>query len=77
MTEPNTLTEEDVLEVLSVAAWDTTLGEAERGRAVDALESGRVLFLPFLAFALEDSEKRFLTPSVLAAGSKNVSFDPV
>lgn len=76
MTAQNTLSKEDVLETLAVTAWDAPLSSTEENRAVDALEAGRVLFFPALAFNLEEREKGFLTPKVLAAGSKNVSFDP-
>lgn len=44
--------------------------------ALRALESGRVLFLPNLPFAIEPHEARFLTPSISDGKSKNVSFDP-
>lgn len=76
MTAQNTLSEEDVLETLAVTTWDGPLDDTDEKRAVDALEAGRVLFFPSLAFDVEEDEKRFLTPEVLAVGSKNVSFDP-
>jgi len=42
----------------------------------DALEEGKVLFLPDLPFEIEDSELSLLTPTILQKGAKNISFDP-
>ena len=68
--------EEGVLAVLGIAGWGGAIEAAEGAFATRALEEGRVLFLPSLSFAVEESEKPFLTPSTLAPGRKNVSFDP-
>lgn len=46
-----------------------------RNRAVDMLESGRVLFLPHHGFQLTERERQLLSPSVVGK-SKNVSYDP-
>ncbi|MGH7066612.1 MAG: Kdo hydroxylase family protein [Acetobacteraceae bacterium] len=70
------MTRDDVLEVLGVTAWDAPLDAEQSARAVTALESGRVLFFPFLPFALQPDEQRFLTIEALAPGRKNISFDP-
>ena len=43
--------------------------------AVDALESGAVLFLPSLAFEVAPVEHPLLSPAIVAA-AKNISFDP-
>jgi hypothetical protein len=47
-----------------------------QGRAAEALEAGRVLFLPRLEFALEPGERAFLSASVLDGTRKNISLDP-
>jgi hypothetical protein len=47
-----------------------------RATAVEALEGGKVLFFPRLAFTLDNAEKRFLSPETADARAKNVSFDP-
>ena len=47
----------------------------DHGQIVGALESGQVLFLPSLRFAVEPGEARIFTPSILG-GAKNASFDP-
>jgi hypothetical protein len=50
--------------------------EAEAARNVAALESGKILFWPAARFDLLAHEQRFLSPALLAGGSKNVSYDP-
>lgn len=42
---------------------------------IAALEAGKVLFFPKLAFALQPQEKRLLTPGVLAPDVRNISLD--
>ena len=42
---------------------------------IAALEAGKVLFFPKLAFALQPQEKRLLTPAVLAPDVRNISLD--
>jgi hypothetical protein len=42
----------DVLEVLERDRWDAPFTQDEQGRAAAALEAGRVVFLPHLAFAV-------------------------
>ena len=66
-----------MLEELGLIEWDGPFDAATRGRAVTALEEGRVLFLPRLAFRLDAAEQRFLTPDVAGGDRKNVSFDPI
>lgn len=68
--------EADVLEQFSIASWDAPVAAEVQRRAVAALEFGRVLFLPDLAFALEPDETRFLTPDAADNTRKSVSFDP-
>ncbi len=66
----------DVLETLDAAAWAGPFDEATRARAIAALEAGRVVFLPHLAFVLNEDEREFLTPEAGDASRKNVSRDP-
>jgi len=56
--------------------WDAALEASAAADATTALERGSVLFMPRLAFALTDSERRFLSPRWLEGTAKNVSFDP-
>jgi len=62
------------LEEIDITNWNQPAGEAS-SQAVNALEAGRVLFFPRLAFDLSDAERAFLSPAVLGK-SKNVSFNP-
>ncbi len=67
---------EDVLETLTLQSWDGPFDAGTQARAVAALEEGRVIFLPHLAFTVLAEEQRFLTPGVAGGDRKNVSFDP-
>jgi hypothetical protein len=66
----------DVLETLEIAAWNGPFGEGCAARAADALENGRVLFLPGLAFVLRAEERELLTPELSSGRAKNISLDP-
>jgi hypothetical protein len=44
--------------------------------SVEALESGKIVFLPALRFELSHTEERFLSPRFLRGHSKNISFRP-
>ncbi|MGH7191307.1 MAG: Kdo hydroxylase family protein, partial [Acetobacteraceae bacterium] len=70
------MTRDDVLEVLGVTAWDAPVEPDQSARAVEALETGRVLFFPFLPFAVMAGEQKFLSEDALEPGRKNISFDP-
>ena len=59
-----------------ITAWDVPPGEADRERAVTALEDGYVVYFPNLAFTLDAEEQAFLTPDCTDGKSKNVSYDP-
>ena len=47
----------------------------EDSQFIDALEDGRVLYFPRLAFALHDSERRFLRTGWTDGRAKNISYD--
>lgn len=66
----------DVLHTIDLADWEGPFPAAMQGDACDALESGKVLFLPELAFALDAKERVLLTPDVSNGKSKNVSLKP-
>ncbi|AHG22335.1 3-deoxy-D-manno-oct-2-ulosonic acid (Kdo) hydroxylase family protein [Chania multitudinisentens RB-25] len=44
--------------------------------AVAALEQGKVLFFPHLAFNLSEAEKKLLTPELVDPKRKNISYQP-
>ena len=66
----------DVLETLPLTAWHGPFDPAMRQRALTALEQGRVLVLPDLAFQVGPDEADLLRADVSDAKRKNVSFDP-
>ena len=56
--------------------WSPSIAPAGvAGDVIQALESGNVLFLPSLRFALHADEASLLTPAILGR-AKNASFDP-
>jgi hypothetical protein len=60
---------------MGVRRWDAALAPDERTAAVSAVESGGILFFPHLAFALEPSERRFLSATWSDGKAKNISLD--
>jgi hypothetical protein len=63
------------ISVLPSHGWSGPYHADVRERALADLEAGRVLFLPDLAFPLDEHERAFLSPATVDR-SKNVSFDP-
>jgi len=63
-------------ELICLRDWSGSSSPGERKRAVDALERGRIVFLPFLSFTLEQRELRFLSASASNGRAKNISYDP-
>ena len=57
---------------LALAGWNEPASPLDRERAILALESGKVVFLPRLAFRIRPDEAFLLSPSV-GGHSKNVS----
>ncbi|WP_045837078.1 Kdo hydroxylase family protein [Hyphomicrobium sp. 99] len=64
------------LESFDATAWDGPFTSEDRERAVDGLESGRVLYFKNLPFSLEAQEKIFLSTTWSDQEAKNISFDP-
>ncbi len=58
------------LRTLDLADWD---GARADPTAIEALEAGKVLYFPKLAFALQGNERRLLDPAVRAPGVRNIS----
>lgn len=56
---------------LSLDSW---AGEHPDADTAQALETGKVLFFPQLAFTLQDTEYALLTPDLLAPKKRNISF---
>ena len=66
----------DVLEPLDYQSWDGPFAAPDQARALNALEQGRLLYLPRLAFSLLDSESPFLAPTWSDGSRKNISYEP-
>jgi hypothetical protein len=66
---------ERFVEEVGISEWHGPFGANLRASALDALEQGKVLFFPALAFSLSDTEQEFLSPAVASGKSKNISFD--
>lgn len=60
--------------VVPIVSWDGNCSESLQQETVQALEEGRVLFFPNLAFEIRPQEKQFLNPAIVS-GAKNVGFN--
>lgn len=66
----------NVIESLEIDRWAGPFPAALQTRAVDALEGGRVVFCPRLAFTLRDDEVSLLSSELADGKAKNISIDP-
>lgn len=66
----------DPREHLDLRDWSGAGPPEDRERALAALERGKIVFLPRLAFDLTAEEQRFLDPRLSDGKHKNLSFDP-
>lgn len=65
-----------VLETFQSGAWHGPFSGEEQERALEALERGRILYFPRLAFFFREAETPFLSPAWSDGRSKNISFEP-
>lgn len=65
-----------MLHTLKTASWTAPFLAGEQESAIAALEGGKVLYFPALAFAFSADEQALLTADVLKKGMKNISFNP-
>lgn len=65
----------DVLETLDIESWDEIISKELRNKAIKALESGKVLYLPKLSFKMHPSEQCFLSTKFVDPKSKNISYN--
>lgn len=70
------LSHDDVIEVSDDGNWRCVPDRQTAARMIRSLESGKVLYFPHLAFALKETERRFLSPDRSDGKAKNVSYDP-
>lgn len=64
-----------MIEELPISKWRGPFDTDVKARALDALESGSVLYFPQLPFLLLESETEFLDAKVADGKSKNISLD--
>src|SRR2546428_5824258 len=62
-----------LLEELTLDAWTPVLTAVAQAAAIDALEAGRILYLPRLALALLPHEQRFLSAEWPDRETKNIN----
>ena len=62
----------EAIVAVPLADWS---GARSEPQWVEAVEAGRVLFLPRLAFRLDAAETALLAPELLAKGARNISLD--
>lgn len=63
------------LEEIDLKSWDSSISQNMQKRAVQALEEGKVLYFPSLAFKLNPEERQFLSPEMVDPKRKNISYD--
>lgn len=51
------------------------LNEQDQQQAIQAIETGKILYFPALKFEIKATEIKFLDPLLLTQGSKNISYD--
>src|SRR5438105_8703859 len=66
----------DRIETADIREWQPVLRPDSATRLIDAVEDGKIVYLPQLRFALSDSELRFLDPATLGDKAKSLAFDP-
>ncbi|HWT72995.1 MAG TPA: Kdo hydroxylase family protein, partial [Oxalicibacterium sp.] len=62
------------MQILTVDADDWKLGGTDPSW-IAALEAGKVLYFPRLAFRLTEDERRFLHPDINAEGSRSITLE--
>ncbi len=63
------------LETFDIDAWEKAFSKEIQKQAILALEGGKVLYFPNLAFSLSKDEKLFLSPEIANPKTKNISYD--
>ena len=66
----------NVLQTVQISRWEGPFSQPEQDLAIEALEQGRLLYCPALAFSLEEGEQPFLSPTWSDGSRKNISFEP-
>jgi hypothetical protein len=66
----------DVVESLEIDLWSGPFAADLQRQAIRALERGKVLYFPRLAFVLDPEEQSLLTAGLSNGKAKNISLDP-
>lgn len=66
---------QEVLETILLNSWDEQISDSVKTQVIKALESGKVIYLPNLAFNITQEESSFLSPHIVNPKSKNISYD--
>lgn len=69
------MNESQIIEITS-ADWRGQQLSQPRETLLDAVEQGKVLYFPNLAFAIEGGERALLDPAIADPKRKNISLDP-
>ncbi len=64
-----------ILTEMNITHWTAPVSTDENDQAIDAVEQGRILHFPTLAFQLLPDENEFLSPSYAENKAKNTSFN--
>ncbi len=64
-----------LLETFDIQSWDNIPSENIQNKAVKALEAGKVLYFPHLAFPLAKEEQIYYSPEKVDPNSKNISYN--
>jgi hypothetical protein len=65
----------DILHKIQGNTWDATFRDTIQAEAICAIEQGKLLVLPELAFQLQPLEQRYLAPEYAHPKAKNISYD--
>lgn len=60
---------------ISIEKWEEEIPEKIQLESIQALEGGKILFLPHLSFDLGKKELPFLRPDIVDPKTKNISYD--
>jgi hypothetical protein len=60
---------------IATTSWQGPFSTVDRSQAIEALELGKVLYLPELGFSFQDDEKRYLSSGIADTKSKNVQYN--
>lgn len=64
-----------ILQTFTTNGWSESFSPTQQTEAIEALESGKILYFPHLAFQVNPNEQRFLSASYTSAKAKNISYD--